>query len=177
MNTGWGVSQVPLIKILCNIAFHLRLYPGKWHRILSGGRQRHCWRARVDPTSLCWVGCCNWRWTFLDLQVVPKQMLCEEDKRGTKISALCWFGVREQGMWSHWWGSLCNRTYFYFSSFQATVFKSQCQTRKITKRQWPAASNNVMQESLQLSEFMLESDGSTSTNLNANVLVEIPGIS
>ena len=34
-----------------------------------------------------------------------------------------------------------------------------------------------MQESLQLSEFMLESDGSTSTNLNANVLAEIPGIS
>ena len=67
-------------------------------------------------------------------------------------------------------------TYLNFPFFQATVAKSLCQTRQITKRQRPVVSNNAMQESLLLREFMLESDGSMSTSLNANVLAEIPGI-
>ena len=68
-------------------------------------------------------------------------------------------------------------TYFNFSSFQATVPQSLCQTRQITKRQRPVVSNNAIQESLQLREFMWDSDGLMSTSLNANVLAEIPGIS
>ena len=70
-----------------------------------------------------------------------------------------------------------NPTFFPQNQLQTTALKSVSQTRKITMRQRPVASNNVMQESQQLlREFTWESVGLIFTNTNANVLAETPGI-